>query len=157
MLCLRRTSFPFTSVGCFPRAWLEPPRKKTTSCGVSRLMGLTIVRPPKCICYSRWSQPTYVQRNLNRLVTSERLNNFILYRSGFQSYYCFMKLIHLFYYLVLHHISIIICKIPFIHKYYIDNSWDNLYIDSSILFFIFKIRFISWAVSSLLVKPTILP
>src|SRR5699024_11880420 len=54
---LRRTSFPFTSVGCFPRAWLEPrntgrvnandatgrrelrlPQKKTTSCGVSRLM-----------------------------------------------------------------------------------------------------------------------
>src|SRR5699024_1827034 len=102
ILCLRRTSFPFTSVGCFPRAWLEPrntgrvnandatgrrelrlPRKKTTSCGVSRLMGLTIVRPPKYICHSRWSQPTYVQGNLNRLVTSERLNTFILYRSGF--------------------------------------------------------------------------
>src|SRR5699024_7015166 len=96
------------TVFSLPRAWLEPPRKKTTSCGVSRLMGLTIVRPPKCICYSRWSQPTYVQRNLNRLVTSERLNNFILYLSGFQSNYCFMKLIHLFYFLVLHHISIII-------------------------------------------------
>src|SRR5699024_2341289 len=95
MLYLRRTSFPFTSVGCCPRAWLEPPRKKTTSCGVSRLMGLTIVRPPKYICYSRWSQPTYVQRNLNRLVTSERLNNLILYRLGFQSNYYFMKLIHI--------------------------------------------------------------
>src|SRR5699024_6949109 len=90
------------TVFSLPRAWLEPrntgrvnandatgrrelrlPQKKTTSCGVSRLMGLTIVRPPKYICYSRWSQPTYVQRNLNRLVTSERLNNFILYRSGF--------------------------------------------------------------------------
>ena len=90
------------TVFSLPRAWLEPrntgrvnandatgrrelrlPRKKTTSCGVSRLMGHTIVRPPKYICLSRWSQPTYVQRNLNRLVTSERLNNFILYRSGF--------------------------------------------------------------------------
>src|SRR5699024_797524 len=94
MLCVRLTPFPFTTDGSFPRAWLEPPRKKTTSCGVSRLMGLTIVRPPKYICYSRWSQPTYVQRNLNRLVTSERLNTFILYRSGFLTNYCFMKLIH---------------------------------------------------------------
>src|SRR5699024_12701042 len=101
-------------VVCLPRVGLEPrgpgrvnangapgrrelslPRKKTPSCVVSRLMGLPIVRPPKYICYSRWSQPSYVQRNLNRLVTSERLTNLMLYRLGFQSNYYFMKLIHI--------------------------------------------------------------
>src|SRR5699024_10757143 len=31
------TTLPFTTGGRFPRAWLEPPRKKPTSCGGSRL------------------------------------------------------------------------------------------------------------------------
>src|SRR5699024_6942070 len=78
ILCLRRTSFPFTSVGCFPRAWLAPrntgrvnandatgrrelrlPRKKTTSCGVSRLMLLPLEstdlrsKKLKSACYIR--------------------------------------------------------------------------------------------------------
>src|SRR5699024_8117255 len=96
--------FSITSVGCFHpraqvqhlfkilsslsqcfllRAWLESPRRKTTSCGVRGLMGLTIVRPPKYICLSRWSQPTYVQGNLNRLIEFEYLNDFNLYRSCF--------------------------------------------------------------------------
>ena len=55
-------SVAFT-VFSLPRTWPEPPRKKITSCGVSRLMGLTTVRPPKCICLSRRSQPNSVQGN----------------------------------------------------------------------------------------------
>src|SRR5699024_9598067 len=64
----------FTVVS-LPRAWLEPPPKKTTSCGVSRLVRLTIGRPPEYSCCSRRSQSTYVQGNLNRIIKFERLKN----------------------------------------------------------------------------------
>src|SRR5699024_4726938 len=40
------TPLPFTAGGRFPRAWLEPPRKKPTSCGVSRLMLFPQESPP---------------------------------------------------------------------------------------------------------------
>src|SRR5699024_2355954 len=40
------TPLPFTAGGRFPRAWLEPPRKKFTSCGVSRLMLFPQESPP---------------------------------------------------------------------------------------------------------------
>src|SRR5699024_7700354 len=43
---LNVTPLPFTTGGRFPRAWLEPPRKKFTSCGVSRLMLFPQESPP---------------------------------------------------------------------------------------------------------------
>src|SRR5699024_138091 len=44
---------------------------------VSLSFAHTIIRPPKYICLSRWSQSTYVHGNLNSLITSERLNHII--------------------------------------------------------------------------------
>src|SRR5699024_6575134 len=62
------------NVGCLGR---KPLPVGSGDSWVSQSSAHTILRPPKYISFSRLIQSPYVQGNLNRLITSERLNHFI--------------------------------------------------------------------------------